>query len=95
MASLWARLRQAIRGSVSGVHWVEPGNEITRAVLGSRAPARLPDGPLYERDQRDLIFTIDQLLRPSWLASEPREAGAVPPASPKKQAPRRRAGRAA
>lgn len=102
MASLWARLRESLRERFSAIRWVEPSNEITRAVLQGARVVALPDGPIYARDERDLVFTIGELLNPApppvasmQPAAAAQEAADVTAASaPKRTAPRR-AGRAA
>lgn len=100
MASLWSRLRESLRERFSAIRWVEPSNEITRAVLQGARVAAVPDGPIYARDERDLVFTIGELLDPA----PPAVAGPQPAtqetadataASAHGRAAPRRAGRAA
>lgn len=100
MASLWARLRESLRERFSAIRWVEPSNEITRAVLQGARAAALPDGPIYARDERDLVFTVDDLLNPALppvAGPQPatqEAAGVTPTSAPRRTSPRR-AGRAA
>ncbi len=100
MASLWSRLRESLRERFSAIRWVEPSNEITRAVLLGPRVAAVPGGPIYARDERDLVFTVGELLdaAPPAVAgpqAAPQGAADASPASaPGRTAPRR-AGRAA
>ncbi|MCK6565131.1 MAG: hypothetical protein L6Q80_10320 [Dehalococcoidia bacterium] len=93
MASLWSRLRESLRERFFGEHWVEPSNEITRAVLAGARSTSLPAAPLYARDSRDLVFTYDQLVNPTPAGQPERAADAAPGASRPPAA--RRPGRAA
>ncbi len=95
MVSVLRRWQGALRAlfgrvRVAGGDWVEPWNEITRAALDPSGPATCPAGPLYERDTRDLVFTLDDLL------NAPLPPAAIPAPSPASSGRKgRRPGRAA
>lgn len=99
--SVFARLSEALRPLVARERndanaWVEPFNDVTRAVLyGERLPGTVvPPEPVAEEETRVAARQVEAPVAPPPAPSaESRETPATPPAAPAAEEPKRRWGR--